>query len=163
MSEDMAPYCFHPACSPHLAAAHEGVVIRAHVIGRAFDRLNRAHDAVVVEGAGGVLVPLNRHLTILDLMGMFELPVLLVARSGLGTLNHTLLSLQALRSAGVTVLGVVLNQVKPGYWGWIERDNRKVIEREGGVEIVASLRFGTAARPLQRAMEPIVRNLMRHP
>jgi len=139
---DMAPYCFTPACSPHLAAKEAGVTLSLPVIERAFRRLNRAHEAVVVEGAGGILVPLNERQTMLDLMIRLGLPVLLVARPGLGTLNHTLLSVWAMRAAGLTVLGVILNQAKPGRWGRIEDDNRRTIERLGGVKVLGCVRYG---------------------
>ena len=61
---DMAPYCFSPACSPHLAAQEAGVSLSLSMIERAYKRLSRAHEMVVVEGAGGVLVPLNKRQTI---------------------------------------------------------------------------------------------------
>ncbi|MGM0507361.1 MAG: ATP-dependent dethiobiotin synthetase BioD, partial [Bacteroidota bacterium] len=66
-------------------------------------------ERLIVEGAGGVLVPLNTEMMILDLMVQLDLPVLLVARSSLGTLNHTLMSLEIMRSRGLTIWGVVLN------------------------------------------------------
>lgn len=133
---DMAPYCFRPACSPHLAAARVGRRISVPVIMRAFRRLGLAHECVVVEGAGGILVPLNSRRTMLDLMVEMNLPVLLVARPGLGTINHTLLSLRILRQAGVDVMGVVLNQASPGRWGLIERDNLATIEKFGAVPVM---------------------------
>ncbi len=139
---DMAPYRLAPACSPHLAAKEAGVRVSLPVIERAFRRLSRAHEVVVVEGAGGVLVPLNDRNTMLDLMIRLGLPVLLVARPGLGTLNHTLLSLQALHGAGLTVLGVILNQATPGRWGRIEDDNVRTIERLGGVKVLECVRYG---------------------
>jgi dethiobiotin synthetase len=71
-----------------------------------------------------------------------RLPVLLVARPGVGTLNHTLLSLHALHGAGLTVMGVILNQATPGRWGRIEEDNVRTIERLGGVKVLACVRYG---------------------
>ena len=138
---DMAPYCFAPACSPHLAAREAGATISIPAARRAFQRLAGIHDGVVVEGAGGVLAPLNSRQTMLDLMVAFGLPVVLVARPGLGTLNHTLMSLQVLRGAGLSVMGVVLNQSAPGRWGLIEDDNVRTIERMGKVRIMACMKF----------------------
>ncbi|MEI6515477.1 MAG: dethiobiotin synthase [bacterium] len=143
---DMAPYCFQPACSPHLAAREAGVTISVSKVKAAICRLARAHDGVVVEGAGGVLVPLNARQTMLDLMVVLGLPVVLVARPGLGTLNHTLLSLHLLRGAGLSVLGVVLNQSSPGRWGKIENDNARTIERMGKVKVLACMRFQEESR-----------------
>ncbi len=138
---DMAPYCFRPACSPHLAAQMAGQRISLDRIESAFRRLIRNYDGVIVEGAGGILVPLNNKETMLDLMVRLQLPVLLVARAGLGTINHSLLSLRLLRDAGLPVLGVVLNQAEPGRWGKIEEDNRRTIERMGRVKVLACIRY----------------------
>ncbi|MGN6591673.1 MAG: dethiobiotin synthase [Terriglobales bacterium] len=90
--------------SPHVAAAAEGASIE-----RARLALPRVEGPFVVEGAGGVLVPLNQHDTMADLMSWLRLPVVLVARTQLGTLNHTLLSLEALRRRGLDVRLLVLN------------------------------------------------------
>ncbi len=133
---DMAPYRFRPACSPHLAAERAGVTIRVARIRAAFNRLARAHDWVVVEGAGGVLVPLGRRGAMADLISALGLPVLLVARPALGTLNHTMLSLAELRRRGLSVAAVVLCATGSGRPGLIERDNVRTIERMGAVRVL---------------------------
>ena len=140
--ELMAPYCFQPAWSPHLAAQDAGVRISIPRITGAFRRLAKGRGFVVVEGAGGVLVPIDGRRTMLDLMVALDLPVILVARPGLGTINHTLLSLAAMRQAGLNVSGVVLNQAYPGRRGVIERDNRTVIARLGATPVLADLQHG---------------------
>jgi dethiobiotin synthetase len=88
-------------CSPHLAAEIDGVTIDPA-------RLDLPHgsDPLVVEGAGGVLVPVTRTLLFADLFAQWHQPVVLVARTGLGTINHSLLSIEALRARGVPILGV---------------------------------------------------------
>jgi dethiobiotin synthase len=121
-------YALRAPLSPHAAAALEDIAID-------LDRLTTLPalpQPLVVEGAGGVLVPLtDRHLMI-DLMARLALPVVLVARSGLGTINHTLLSLMALRSRGIAIAGVVLNgPPNPG--------NRTAIESYGAVQVIAEL------------------------
>lgn len=127
----MTPFLFEPACSPHLAAQQAGLKIDFLRIHEAFDALLAKHRFVVVEGAGGVMTPLTAEATMLDLMIELGLPVLLVARAGLGTLNHTLLSLAALRDAGLDIAGVVVNDARPGQWGAIENDNLAAISRLG--------------------------------
>lgn len=87
---------------------------------------------MVVEGAGGVLVPLTDRFTMLDLMQRLDLPVVVVARSGLGTINHTLLTLEALDRRGLTVAGVIL--VGPS-----KPMSRDAIARFGAVPILAEL------------------------
>lgn len=138
----MVPYAFRPACSPHLAAEQAGVRISLPRIGRAARALGATHACLIVEGAGGVLVPLNgRHIQV-DLMRRLGLPVVLVARPGLGTINHVLLSLRALREAGLTVRGVVFNPTAPGRPGLIERDNVATVARLGRVTVLACLPYG---------------------
>lgn len=90
--------------SPHVAAAAAGITIE-----RARLQLPNTAGPIIVEGAGGILVPLNDRETMADLMAWLGLPVVLVARTALGTINHTLLSLEALRSRGLRVHGLVLN------------------------------------------------------
>lgn len=87
---------------------------------------------LVIEGAGGVLVPINEQATMLDLMERLGAPVLLAARSSLGTINHTCLALMALRGRGLPVVGVVLS-------GPPNPDNREAIEHFGNVTVVAEI------------------------
>lgn len=155
----MAPYCFGPACSPHLAAGRAGVTLSLARLKGAFRSLARDHEGVIAEGAGGVLVPLGPRLSMLDVMKAFGLPVVLVARPGLGTLNHTLLSLAALRAAQVPVAGVVVNEAVPGRWGMIERDNIRTIERLGQVPVFGCVRHGLSRTHLDRVFRDLWREL----
>ena len=128
-------YLFADAVSPHLAARAEGERIElARVLGRWRElRSTFPGSGFVVEGAGGLLVPLDDAGTLLaDLVVALRLPVLLVARSSPGTINHTLLSLEALARREVAVAGVAL-------CGPPDPDHRETIERFGGVEVVAEL------------------------
>jgi dethiobiotin synthase len=119
-------YLFSPPVSPHLAARLAGTRIDLRRI-----RLPKLDgtEGLIVEGAGGVLVPINGKQLMTDVMRHLGLPVLLVGRSGLGTINHTLLSLAALRQAGLRVHGVVM--VGPP-----NRENRATIEHFGKVKVV---------------------------
>lgn len=137
----MCPYRFILASSPHLAAALARVHISKGGILENFRRILSRHEVVIVEGAGGLLVPINERQTMLDLMRALRLPVLLAARPGLGTLNHTLLSLHALRRAGLRVAGVVLVDRTRRPWGAIERDNLRTIRRLGRVPFVERLPY----------------------
>lgn len=113
--------------SPHAAAELEDVRITMDAI-----VLPQTAHPLVVEGAGGVLVPLNERDLMIDLMASLALPILLVARSTLGTINHTLLSLAALRSRGLPVAGVVFS-------GPPNAGNRAAIEHFGQVRVLAEL------------------------
>lgn len=105
-AERLPPEAYRLAlpASPNVAAAAEGVTIE-----RGRLRPPPIGGALVAEGAGGVLVPLNERETMADLMAWLGLPIVLVARTALGTINHTLLSLEALRRRGLRVHGLVLN------------------------------------------------------
>jgi dethiobiotin synthetase len=133
---------FEPPCSPHLAAWLAGRPIDLARIGAAAARLCALHGAVVVEGAGGVLVPLGPTTTVLDLAATLGLPAVVVARAGLGTLNHVLLTLDALRRGGVRVAGVVLNDTDPPVDAsrWLRDDNARSIE-ERGARLLARVPF----------------------
>jgi dethiobiotin synthase len=122
-------YQFAPAISPHLAARQAGVRIDLAKLDLPADFGNAP---VIVEGAGGVLVPINETELMVDMIRQVGLPVLLAARSSLGTINHTTLSLAALRNAGLTVAGVVII-------GAPNSDNRAAIEEYGNVQVVGEI------------------------
>ena len=94
-------YRLRTPASPHLAAELDGVTIEHQAL-----RSSGEGPPLVVEGAGGLLVPLTRNVTYLDLMARWRLPVVLCARTALGTINHSLLSIEALRARGIAILGV---------------------------------------------------------
>jgi dethiobiotin synthetase len=122
-------YSFVPPVSPHLAARWAGTEIN---LSRMEIPEHLSNERLIVEGAGGVLVPLNDDAFMLDLMARLKLPVILAARSGLGTINHTLLSLAALHAAELPVHGVVLI-------GEPNKDNRETIERYGHSKVIGQI------------------------
>jgi dethiobiotin synthase len=135
-------YRFARPLSPHAAAAAEGREIDPGGIALPRSR------GLVVEGAGGVLVPLDERETIADLIVRLGLPAIVVARSTLGTINHTCLSLEALRERGAAVAGVIL--VGPP-----DPQNRASIERYGKVAVLAELpRFAAVTRAALEASPP---------
>ncbi|MFD0913541.1 dethiobiotin synthase [Methylophilus luteus] len=105
------PYCFQPAIAPHLAAIAAGVDIRLDVIQSAFTELAAMSDVVIVEGAGGLLVPLNATHSIADLVQALQLPALLVVGMRLGCINHALLTAQLLQQRQIPCCGWVANQI----------------------------------------------------
>jgi len=111
---DVNPYVFADPVAPHLAAEATGVAIRLPVIAQAFDRLRISADALVVEGAGGALVPLDRAHDMLDIAAALKLPVLLVVGMRLGCLNHALLTALAVQSRGLALAGWIANELPPG-------------------------------------------------
>jgi len=128
-SERILPeaYRLQTPCSPHRAAEIDGVEIE-------IDRLAlpAVDGPLIVEGAGGVLVPITRHLLFADLFARWAQPVVLVARTGLGTINHSLLSIEALRSRGVPILGIA-------FVGDAVEDSEATIAQIGGVKRLGRL------------------------
>jgi dethiobiotin synthetase len=115
--------------SPHEAARRDGIAISLD----AFD-LPKSARPLIVEGAGGALVPLNGDALMVNLMRKLRLPIIVVARTRLGTINHTLLTLEALRTRRLDVAGVILS-------GPPNADNRRAIEIYGNARIVMELPF----------------------
>ena len=142
----MSPYTFKPACSPHLAAEMADTEIDIAEMVIAARTLAVDYEFVIAEGAGGILVPLNRRELMLDLMHALKLPVLLAARPGLGTINHTLLSIRTLRSDGLDIAGVVFVASTAGEPGIIEEDNANTIEHFGKVPVLGTIPYCTALK-----------------
>jgi dethiobiotin synthase len=139
----MAPFLYEPPCSPHLAARLYGRPIDPDVVLEAAEWLSARHDALVVEGAGGVLVPIGEHRTMADLMSLLALPVVLVSPGGLGAINHALLSIEALRARGLRLLGVVMTETRPvpDVSRYIHEDNARTIAEAGRTTILARIPY----------------------
>ena len=120
-------YKFKAPVSPHWAAEQESAFIEPSNL-----KLPDLDELIIIETAGGLMVPLNRDWLQIDQLKVWGAPIILVARTGLGTLNHTLLSLEALKYRNLDVLGIVLN-------GPPHKDNPKTLEQFGDTKILASL------------------------
>ena len=119
-------YALRKPLSPHAAAAWEDVTIDPKKI------IKPTEKPLIIEGAGGVLVPLAPDVFLIDCMQQWAIPVLIVARSSLGTINHTCLTLEALRNRRIPILGVILNGAEnPG--------NKQAIETYGNCPVLAEL------------------------
>jgi dethiobiotin synthetase len=106
---DICPERFALAASPEVAAAAEGRKVSFSRIAQAWERVQRAGEMLIVEGAGGALVPLQADATMLDLVALVGAPVIVVARDALGTVNHTLLTIEAIRTRNLPLAGVILS------------------------------------------------------
>jgi dethiobiotin synthetase len=152
--EHQVPYRFRLPASPHLAAEQEGRRIDPELILERFHYWVEKHDLLLVEGVGGLLVPLRRDLLLVDLLVRLRLPTLIVARSGLGTLNQTLLTLEALRARQIPVLGVVFSDAMPAADELLVQDNLRTIAETGKVRVFGRIRHGgmTAADEIWQAI-----------
>ena len=132
---DVAPYLFSQPVSPHLAAEWAGQAIEPHVLRAAAHSALVTGDVLVAEGVGGLMVPLAAGYLVRDLAADLALPLVIAARPGLGTISHTLMTLECARSAGLAVRAVVLTPwpARPSH---MLCSNRDTIARLGNVEVM---------------------------
>lgn len=135
VEEHLNTYSFKEPASPHYAAMLEGADIDKDVVLQHMAFLKTKYDCVICEGAGGLYVPLDeqRNYYFLDLIEESQLPVVLVARTTLGTINHTLLSLEALKMRGIPIGGIVFNRFKGTQ---LELSNIETIRRDTGLPAI---------------------------
>lgn len=136
-------YLLPEAIAPHEAARRAGVALEMNKLG-----LPPTEELVIVEGAGGLMVPITDDAYMIDLAAALDLPLILVARSTLGTINHTLLSIEAIRRRGLPLAGVVITGPETPH-------NRAAIERYGQIEVIAEIPWlETVNREALKAIEP---------
>jgi dethiobiotin synthetase len=152
---DVCPYRFVEPLAPAVAAARASERIDPSHLDACLQRLREAHDVVVSEGAGGLLVPLTENHLTLDWVAERGLPIVLVARLGLGTINHTLLSVRAVRERGATLLGTVLTDTT-GSRGVAEQTNADVLRGHEEVRLLGVLEHDASVLP-QGVSEAILR------
>jgi dethiobiotin synthetase len=150
----VAPWRFGPPASPHLAAELGGTALEPPELLAAARRAGAWADALVCEGVGGLMVPITPGYLVRDLALDMRMPLVVVARPGLGTINHTLLTLEAARGAGLEPLAVVMTPW-PAEPSPLEQSNRETVERLGGVPVATlpectpeSLTEASASLPL---------------
>jgi dethiobiotin synthetase len=132
----ICPQRFAEPLAPAVAAERAGAPIDWASIDRAIKNMSRESDFLIVEGVGGVLVPMDSSHMVLDMIRWLGLPTVIVARAGLGTINHTLLTLESLRRAGALIAGVVINQYPAETPPVAEETNPRAIEKWGKVPIL---------------------------
>ena len=119
-------YLFSTPCSPHLAARIENTIIEPDKISQAAEQLSKRYDVVLLEGAGGLFVPLQDGYTLIDYLAERQWPALLVTSSRLGSINHTLASLEALQNRGIELAGIIYNHHQETEQ-YIAEDSLKII------------------------------------
>lgn len=159
-AEEVAPHRYGPPASPHLAAALTGHELEAEELLGAARRAGEGADVLIVEGVGGLLVPLTPDYSVRDFAAQLGMRLLIAAPPGLGTINHTLLTVEAAHAVGLGVAAVVLTPW-PGKPGPVERSNKTSIERITGLSVEelppttpAGLADAGARLPLARWLGP---------
>jgi dethiobiotin synthetase len=140
-NDQLCPQRFIAPLAPPVAARAEGRSVDLGAIERGFAGWRDACDCLIVEGAGGLLCPLTDSLSFADLARQFQLPLLIVARRGLGTINHTLLTIEAAQRRNLTIAGIVLNETAPNVDDPSSESNAQEISARCDVPILAIRRF----------------------
>ncbi len=156
----MNPYNFRLAASPHLAARSAGVAIDLAKLKKSTGTLARKFDFVLLEGTGGLLVPLNEKKLFIDVVAEMSLPVILICGNKLGAINHTLLSLEALKARRIKILGLIFNATGEKENKIILKDNLEIIEEISKIECLGSLSWSRNLKQLQEQFSPIGERLL---
>lgn len=123
------PIYLHEPLSPNIAAARENKTLDLDLIFNTYNDLCHLHDLILVEGVGGLLVPISDTVLVVDLAVRLNQPLIIVARAALGTINHTLLTIEAARARNLNILGVVYNTLSPGSPDLASQTSPEVITR----------------------------------
>lgn len=135
----VSPVRFRNPVSPNVASLMEKVEVNLEFVKESFLQLEASHDFVIVEGIGGVLVPIRNDFFVTNLIAALELPVVLVTNAQLGTINHTLLSVEALVSRGIEIVGIIMNGLPDTNISLAEITNPKVVAELSGQPFLGTL------------------------
>jgi dethiobiotin synthetase len=138
------PYSFEQPVAPLAAAQAEGQAINPDTITRVYRLLSSRYDCMVVEGIGGVRVPITPKISVTELIQSLRLPVVVVGRSGLGGINHALLTIEALRRKNIPIVALVLNQTQSARSAVARRQERTTLEilrKQAGVPVLGPLSY----------------------
>lgn len=141
--EEMCPYVYENAYSPHLAARIEGGPVELSVVRDGFLRVSEKYDYVTMEGSGGILCPIRcdeEKIMLTDVIRALDLSCLLVADAGLGTINSVVLTAAYMRSQDIPLVGMIFNRFHPG--DVMEEDNIRMCEELTGLKTLACVREG---------------------
>lgn len=141
--DEMCPYVYETAVSPHLAARLEGSPVELERVMAAYKSASEKHDIVIAEGSGGIVCPIRfdeKKLLLEDIVRALELPCLVVADAGLGTINHVVLTVEYLRARGFEVRGIILNNYKKG--DVLHEDNKVMCAHLTDIPVLACVGAG---------------------
>jgi dethiobiotin synthetase len=151
----MQPYGFKLPASPHLAATRENVEICPEKIKKSFSELRDNFDFVIVEGIGGALVPYSDKGLVIDIAKKLDLPVIVVVKNKLGAINHTLLTIEAIKARKMKIVGIIFNASGENENPIVLKDNIRIIEAFTGQCVLGSLPWSEDQESLSGAFLPI--------
>ena len=141
---EMVSYTYKHAYSPHLAAQIEGNPPNIEIIKKAYRNISEKHDYIIVEGSGGIICPIryddNKKIFLEDIIKQLNIPSIIIADAGLGTINSTVLTIEYMRNKNLKINGVILNRFE--ITNEMHDDNKKMIEEMTGIKIIGVVMDG---------------------
>jgi len=147
---DYVSYILKTPVSPHLAAELENVTIKLNTIYSHFNRIKSEFEYITVEGSGGIICPIRLDAEVImltDIIRKLGLDVIIVASAELGTINHTILTVEYVKQQGICLRGIILNNYDDK--SFLHRDNKRIIERLTGIEVIAMVEKGAKRLTIQ--------------
>ncbi|MFH1394611.1 MAG: dethiobiotin synthase [Candidatus Omnitrophota bacterium] len=154
------PYRFKFPASPHLAAHIENKTVETNLIKESFFSLQKQFEMILIEGTGGVMVPLNEDKLIIDVVKELNLPVLVVAENRLGAINQTLLTIEVLKTRNIRIVGTIFNQVSEKENEIILKDNMQIVEKMSGIKVLGKLDYYKDKDMLYEKFKPMGEKLV---
>lgn len=145
--ELITPYTFKEAVAPFVAAIENKMIIDTDRIIKEFKTMSGRHEYMIVEGIGGVLVPITRNFFVVDLVKRLNMPALIVTRPGLGTINHTMLTINCLKNKKIPIKGIVINYSRKGGGTLAEKKYPETIEALSRVPVIGVIPHMSEHRP----------------
>ena len=137
----VTPFCFESPLSPLAASEIEGRKISIDEIKKAYYKLYKSYEAIVVEGVGGLMVPIRKDYYIVDLAREFSLPLIIITKPGLGTINHTMLTVNYALEAGLEVAGLIINYSRPPENSLAEKTNPQILKEICPVPVIGTFPY----------------------
>lgn len=156
--ENLVPYVYKNPVSPHLAAKIEGNPVKLDVVVEGYNKLAEKYNYIVMEGSGGIFCPISmgkEEIMLEDFIRELDIPTVLVADAGLGTINHTYLTVHYMKQKGIEIKGIILNNYDGSL---MQRDNEKMIEKLTGVKIISRVKIGSENLEIE---EDVLRGLFK--
>jgi len=157
----VSPYIFKQPLAPAVAAELEEVIIKKKKILTAYNYLSNKYDITIVEGAGGIMVPVYKKNLFLDLINDLNLPAIIVSRPGIGTINHTLLTIKAAQISGIDVLGTIINHTSRYRKDPSEKINPQIIERLSKVPVLGVIPYSKSQTSLKKIFHKIAGKILK--
>jgi len=155
----ISSYNFDLSASPHLAARFEKKNIQPDKIRKSFEFLAERFDFIIVEGAGGALVPINKQKLLIDIACGLNLPAVIIASNKLGAINHTLLTIEALRARRMRIIGIIFNSTQRAVNKNVAEDNPRIVGRLSKENILGSLPWEKNKELLYKKFTPIAKKI----